>query len=115
MKKNVLMKGILVLLVIALLTIGFTGCGTVTPPLPPPGPTYCTLTVYSQNYYVYGYVWVNGASSGQWIDFNGSVTIQGLTAGTVAYIQIVDSDGYYSHQEIISLQSGTNILIFDYF
>jgi hypothetical protein len=31
MKKNLLIKGILVLLVIALLIIGFTGCGTVTP------------------------------------------------------------------------------------
>jgi len=31
MKKNVLIKGILVLVVIALLAIGFTGCGTVIP------------------------------------------------------------------------------------
>ena len=33
MKKNVLKKGILALLVITLLAISFTGCGTVTPPL----------------------------------------------------------------------------------
>jgi hypothetical protein len=33
MKKSVLRKGIVVLLVIALLTIGFSGCGTVIPPL----------------------------------------------------------------------------------
>jgi hypothetical protein len=33
MKKNVLIKGILALLLIALLTIGFSGCGTITPPL----------------------------------------------------------------------------------
>ena len=31
MKKNVLIKCILVLLIITLLTIGFTGCGTVIP------------------------------------------------------------------------------------
>lgn len=31
-KKNVLTKGILVLLVITLLAIGFTGCGTILPP-----------------------------------------------------------------------------------
>jgi hypothetical protein len=29
MKKNVLIKGILVLITIALLTMGFTGCGTI--------------------------------------------------------------------------------------
>ena len=29
MKKNVLIKGILVLIAIALLTMGFTGCGTI--------------------------------------------------------------------------------------
>jgi hypothetical protein len=33
MKKSVLRKGIVLLLVIALLTIGFSGCGTVIPPL----------------------------------------------------------------------------------
>ena len=39
MKKNVLIKGILVLVVLALLTVGFTGCGTVYP-------VYSTGTVY---------------------------------------------------------------------
>jgi hypothetical protein len=33
MKKSVLRKGIVVLLAIALLVIGFSGCGTVIPPL----------------------------------------------------------------------------------
>jgi hypothetical protein len=33
MKKNILKKGMVVLLAIALLTIGFSGCGTVIPPL----------------------------------------------------------------------------------
>jgi len=36
MKKNVLIKGILVLVVLALLTMGFTGCGSI----------YLTGTVY---------------------------------------------------------------------
>ena len=39
MKKNVLIKGILVLVVLALLTVGFTGCGSVYP-------VYSTGTVY---------------------------------------------------------------------
>jgi len=51
MKKNVLIKGILVLVVLALLTMGFTGCGSVYP-------VYSTGTVYVwtdsyDNYYIY--------------------------------------------------------------
>lgn len=115
MKNKFFKKIFLGLVLIMLLGILFVGCGgTVTPP-PPPPPAACTLTVYSQNYWCYGYVWVNGASTGQWIDYNGAVTIQGLSAGTVAYVQIFDTDGYYSHQEIKLLQSGNNIVIFTYF
>jgi hypothetical protein len=33
MKKNALIKGILALLVITLLAVGFSGCGTIIPPL----------------------------------------------------------------------------------
>ena len=44
MKKNVLIKGILVLVVLAFLTAGFTGCGSVYP-------VYSTGTVY---------VWTDG-------------------------------------------------------
>jgi hypothetical protein len=41
MKKNVLIKGILVLLVIALLTIGFSGCGII---IPTTGTVYMIVT-----------------------------------------------------------------------
>jgi len=44
MKKNVLTKGILVLLVITLLAIGFTGCGTVIPPPVTTGTVYMIVT-----------------------------------------------------------------------
>ena len=40
MKKNVLIKSILVLVVIALLTIGFTGCVPPYPPYPTTGTVY---------------------------------------------------------------------------
>ena len=47
MKKNVLIKGIVLLLVVALLAIGFTGCGT------PSYPTYGTvyIVIYGYDYY----------------------------------------------------------------
>jgi len=44
MKKNVLIKGILVLLVIALLTIGFSGCTIIIPPPSITGTVYITIS-----------------------------------------------------------------------
>ena len=46
MKKNVLIKGILVLIAISLLTIGFTGCGT---PYPTTGTVY--IVIYGYDHY----------------------------------------------------------------
>ncbi|MBA7588037.1 hypothetical protein ES708_30085 [subsurface metagenome] len=46
MKKNVLIKSILVLVVIALLTIGFTGCAPTYPTYPTTGTVY----IYTDSY-----------------------------------------------------------------
>ena len=116
--RNKFFKRIFVSLVlIVILGVIFTGCAPTPYPTPTPTPTPapCMITVYSQNYWCYGYVWVNGLSTGKWIDFNGSVTITGLTAGTTASVQIVDSSGWYSHQEILILAPGNNIVRFTYF
>ncbi len=113
--KNRFSKKVIVSIIL-IMVLGFitAGCGAVTQaPIPMPQP--CTLTVYSQNYYCYGYVWVNGASTGQWIDFNGAVTITGLSAGTTAFVQIYDNLGWVSHQEILVLSPGNNIVTFTYF
>jgi len=52
MKNNVLMKGILVLIVIALLTIGFTGCGATYIVYPTTGTVYVYTDSYD-DYYIY--------------------------------------------------------------
>ena len=44
MKKNVLIKNILLLVVITFLLLGFTGCLSVTPPMPTTGTVYITIT-----------------------------------------------------------------------
>jgi hypothetical protein len=44
MKKNVLTKGILILLAIALLTIGFSGCSIIMPPPSSTGTVYITIS-----------------------------------------------------------------------
>jgi len=49
MKKNVLIKGILLLIVVALLAIGFTGCISTYPPYPTTGTVY--LVVSGSYYY----------------------------------------------------------------
>ena len=53
MKNNVLIKGILVLIVLAVLSLGFTGCGTTiittTPTYPTTGTVY--IVVYGWDFY----------------------------------------------------------------
>ena len=114
--KNIFFKKIFVSLVlIAMFGLISVGCMGVAPPPPgPPPPAPCTLTVYSQNFWCYGYVFVNAVSTGQWIDFNGAVTVTGLTAGTTAVVQIFDNFGAYSHSEYVLLTPGTNIVVFTY-
>jgi hypothetical protein len=56
MKKNVLIKGILVLVVLALLTVGFTGCGSI----------YLTGTVYVYtDSYDYYYIYMDNVWQGE--------------------------------------------------
>jgi len=91
MKKNVLVKGILVLIAIALLTMGFTGCGSIYPPTPTYTGTVYVYTdsrddydiymdgvyqgnsYYSSSYYVIYYVPVGYhtfSADGWWYDGN---------------------------------------------
>ena len=114
MKNRFSKKVIVSVILIMVLGLIFAGCGATPTPTPTPTPLPCTLTVYSQNFWCYGYVWVNGLSTGQWIDFNGAVTIPGLTAGTTASVQILDNFGFLSHSEILILNPGNNIVIFTY-
>lgn len=114
--KNIFFKKIFISLVlIAVFGLISVGCmGTAPPPYVPPPPATSTITVYSQCGACWGYVWVNGLSTGQWIAFNGAVTITGLTAGTTASVQILDNFGWLSHPEILILSPGNNIVIFNY-
>ena len=75
MKKNTLIKGILVLVAIALLTIGFTGCA--------PSSTGTIVIIIAGSYTYYNYnvyldSWYNqiGTTSG------GTFTVTGITPGS---------------------------------
>ncbi|MEI6157761.1 MAG: hypothetical protein WCP87_05290, partial [Atribacterota bacterium] len=72
----------------------------------------CTLNVYSQCSACYGYVWINGMSTGEYIDTNGAKTFTGLPCGTIISVEIRDEYGYISDPRIITLVPGQNILTF---
>jgi hypothetical protein len=75
MKKNVLTKGILILLAIALLTIGFSGCSII---MPPPCATG-TVNINIDDNYEYE-IWIDGV---YWDTTNGygDITLYGIPTG----------------------------------
>jgi len=101
--KSILILSLLVILIVA-------GCtGTSTPPPQPTGPMTCTLTIYSQCFLCYGYVWVNGLSTGKYIDTNGMVQVN-VPCGVVS-VELRDEFNFRSHTEIIQTPQ-QSILIF---
>ena len=84
MKKNVLIKDILVLVVLALLTVGFTGCsGGYTPTLT--GTVYITLDSYDD----YG-IYLDGVLQG-YTNWSSYYTLYGVSAG----YHVIEAYGYY--------------------
>ena len=114
MKNRFSKKVFLSLLMVLVLGVFLSGCGTTTTIIAPPTPTPCTLSVYSQCGVCWGYVWVNGLSTGVWISQNGMASITGLTPGAVVSVSIHDQFLNVSHSEIVVLTSGTNIVTFTY-
>ena len=89
MKKNVLMKGILVLIVIALLTIGFTGCA---PTYPTTGTVYLTVNSWD-DYDIY----MDGVYQG-YTDWSAYFTIYNVPVG---YHTFSASGYYYGYYDLV--------------
>jgi len=105
-------KNIVFIIAILSIVVLLTGCAASVPaPTPNPQPTSASLTVLSSDYWCYGYVWVNGMSTGKYLDFNGSQVITGLTPGTTTSVQLRDQYGASSHMEYIVLQPGSNNMV----
>jgi uncharacterized protein YceK len=83
MKKNVLIKGILVLLIITLLAIGFTGCGTVYP---------TTGTVYMLVTGTYWYDLYMDYSGKYWTVLPGTYILDNVPIGN-HFFEAIDIDG----------------------
>ena len=109
-------KMLLIIGIIGILLL-LSGCAPapVAPPNNNPPVQAASLTVYSQCPACWGYVIINGTSTGYYIAQNGAVTITGLAPGTTAAVQIADEFGWWSHTEYVVLQSGNNIVVFDRF
>ena len=110
--RNKFFKKILVsLLLIVLLGVISTGCGTVAPPIGPIGPTTYTITVMSGSGAVFGSVYVNGLPTGDVIFAWGGATVSGVPAGAAIYL--IDPGGFVSHTEIFNPISGL-VVVFNW-
>ncbi|MCD6156148.1 MAG: hypothetical protein J7J32_03805, partial [Candidatus Atribacteria bacterium] len=107
----------ILLVLVSILAVVFLGCGAtvvittdggVTPP------PSCSLRVVSSCFDCWGYVWVNGMSTGQYIDYNGAVLIPNVPCGTTVAVQLVDEWGNYSHIEYVTTMPGENLVNFTY-
>ncbi|HZK40431.1 MAG TPA: hypothetical protein VFC91_02560 [Atribacterota bacterium] len=86
MKKNVLIKGILLLVVIALLAIGFTGCAPV-PILPTTGTVYIMVSgLYQYNIYM-------DYNQKFWSATTGTYTLFNVPIGT-HFFEAIDTWGW---------------------
>ena len=101
MKKNVLIKGILVLIAIALLTMGFTGCGAVIPIC-----TTATVNITTPNDSWTYYIYIDGNYWGT-TNWSGSMTLYGVPTGYHTFYA-VSTDYTYSGYAYPTIVCGTN-------
>jgi hypothetical protein len=105
MKKNVLIKGILILLAIALLTIGFSGCSIIIPPSCTTG----TVNINIDDNYEYD-IWIDGM---YWDTTNwfGDLTLYNVPIGNhTIYVESTDHEcESYAYPSIVC--GGNNVSI----
>lgn len=106
------MKKFGLILVIFVAAIILTGCCC---PTCSPVSQNCSLTI-TASYWVWGTIYVNGQSTGQYIDFeiNQSETVYNLICNQIISVWIVDPCGVQSHTETIFITPGSNYLYFAY-
>ena len=104
MKKNVLRKGILVLLVITLLTIGFTGCSIVYPPAQTTGTVVITIqgsyAYYNYNIYLDSGSYPIGTTSG------GVFTATYITPGLHTFKAVDSTWDYFWEEDSVYVTAG---------
>lgn len=104
MKKKILL--LLAISVFALVLGGCCNCSSVCP-------TICTITVESKAPTVWGWLVQNGEPTGEYIGKFEKVTIDG-PCGQMVTLWLEDNCGYKSHQEVVYIQPGNNVVQFDF-
>lgn len=101
------------LLLVLVAFVFLTGCCLNCCPTCPPIQT-CTLTVEA-GYWVWGTIYINDQSTGQYIDFesNPSTTIANVPCNQTIKIYLIDNCGAMSRIEYMYIAPGTNYLYFD--
>jgi len=109
MKKNVVLKYLLLLVVVSVMAIGFTGCGVIINPIPTTGTVVITIagsyTYY--NYNIYLDSWSNkiGVTSG------GTFTATGISPGThTFYADDATWNWYYDYNTVYVTAGQTSYL-----
>jgi len=111
------MKRIGLILVILLGIVFLAGCYCC--PTCPPVSQNCSLTI-TAGYWVWGTVYINGQSTGQYIDFSipelmtATIELEPYYCNQWVCIIIVDPCGEQSHAEWVQMHPGSNYLFFAY-
>jgi len=99
-----------IIIVFILFIIFLCGCNASIPTTPSSSEGTYTITVISDNPTVWGYIWVDGSSSGEYLSSNSSVIINEVNEG--AAITLVDEYDCVSHTEFFNPPDTT--IIFNY-
>jgi hypothetical protein len=109
------MKRSLILLILAISIVFLTGC-YCCPTCPPVQTQTCRLEI-TAGYWIWGMLFVNGQSTGEWLDFETrpTVTIE-VPCNQVIYIyfdDLCDKPNSQSRTEVVYINQGINYLYFD--
>ena len=105
MRKNVLIKGILVLVIIALLAIGFTGCGVVCTT----ATVNITTPLDSWEYWIY----IDGNYWGT-TNWSGNITLYGVPTGYHTFYAL-STDWAWDGYAYVTIYCGVNnVAIYTY-
>ena len=108
MKKNVLIKGVLVLVIIALLAIGFTGCGTIIPIC-----TTATVNITTPLDSWWYYIYIDGVLWGTTNSY-GNITLYNVPTGYHNFYAVSTDSMYWGNAYPTIVCGMNNVPIYTY-
>ena len=105
MKKNVLVKGLLLLIVVSILAIGFTGCGSVIPIC-----TTATVNISTPNDNYQYWIYIDGNYWGT-TNWSGNMTLYGVPTGYHTFYALSTDWGWDGTAYVTIVCGGNNVAI----